>query len=175
MQAHYPNAELTACDLNKDGVDFCVSTFGAKGVYSDIDVSKIMIESMFDLIWCGSLLTHLPSCKSKKFLEFFIDHLDNDGILLITLQGRWQISLQEKHWKCIDDERFNKALSEYDASGYGFVDYEGFEGVGYGISLVKPSWVLSNIEERKDISVIYFAERLWNGHQDVLAVTKQLI
>ncbi len=30
----YPKAELTACDINQDGVDFCKKEFRAHPVYS---------------------------------------------------------------------------------------------------------------------------------------------
>src|SRR5262249_37742284 len=56
LRAAFPEAEITACDLLADGVDFCASTFGAIGVYSDTDLSLIKLpKDNFDLIWVGSL------------------------------------------------------------------------------------------------------------------------
>ena len=34
LRAAFPDAEITACDLDFDGVDFCVQTFGAIPLYS---------------------------------------------------------------------------------------------------------------------------------------------
>src|SRR5262245_10124406 len=32
LKAAFPDAALTACDLSRDGVDFCAATFGARAV-----------------------------------------------------------------------------------------------------------------------------------------------
>src|SRR4029453_1584213 len=37
LKAAFPQASLTACDLDHGCVDFCVATFGARGVYSAAD------------------------------------------------------------------------------------------------------------------------------------------
>lgn len=59
LRSALPDAHLTACDIEKNGVDYCAATFGATPVYSDTDLDKVRFEQPFDLIWCGSLLTHL--------------------------------------------------------------------------------------------------------------------
>src|SRR5690349_8568241 len=54
LKAVFPNAELVACDINRDGVDFCAETFGARPVYSVDDARRVELPGTFDLIWCGS-------------------------------------------------------------------------------------------------------------------------
>ena len=61
LRAAYPLAEITACDLNRDGVEFCAERLGAVPVMSSEDPADIRLAGEFDLIWCGSLLTHLDS------------------------------------------------------------------------------------------------------------------
>src|SRR5262245_38284150 len=61
LRAAFPEAELTACDVNREGVDFCAERFGAVPVYSDPDPERIPLEGTYDLIWVGSLLTHLDA------------------------------------------------------------------------------------------------------------------
>src|SRR5215470_6242471 len=62
LKAGFPAAEITACDLMRDGVDFCASTFGAVPVYSHDDPAKIPLgHNVFDLIWVGSLFTHFDA------------------------------------------------------------------------------------------------------------------
>ena len=39
IRAAYPNAEIAACDIVHDAVDFCVEHFDALPVYSEPDVS----------------------------------------------------------------------------------------------------------------------------------------
>jgi hypothetical protein len=64
-------ANFTACDLDEHGVDFCVRKFGATGAYSDVDPRKIRIQAKFDLIWVGSLFTHLNGDRWSSFLNLF--------------------------------------------------------------------------------------------------------
>jgi SAM-dependent methyltransferase len=60
LRAAFPLAEIIACDLLRDGVDFCTAQFGALPVYFDPVPARIPVaRSAFDLIWVGSLLTHL--------------------------------------------------------------------------------------------------------------------
>src|SRR4051794_27669420 len=37
----FPDARITATDINRDGVDFCERTFGALGVYSDTSAATV--------------------------------------------------------------------------------------------------------------------------------------
>src|SRR5437870_5495298 len=55
LKAAFPGAALTACDIDRDGVDFCASRFGAEPVYSVEDPGRIPVRGPFDLIWVGSL------------------------------------------------------------------------------------------------------------------------
>ena len=41
LRAHYPYANLTACDLDRAGVDFCAKQFGARPVYSQPDLRQL--------------------------------------------------------------------------------------------------------------------------------------
>ena len=60
IRAEFPHAEITACDLDRDGVDFCAKAFGAHRLYSQEDIKSIALPGPgFDLIWVGSLFTHL--------------------------------------------------------------------------------------------------------------------
>jgi SAM-dependent methyltransferase len=67
IRVAFPAARITACDLDRDGVDFCVREFGVNGVYSSSKPAEIPIGDQFDLIWCGSLLTHLSVRQSGTF------------------------------------------------------------------------------------------------------------
>src|SRR5258708_6291328 len=59
LRAHYDYAKITASDLDRDGVDFCARQFRALPVYSKPDLKQLQFTAQFDLIWVGSLVTHL--------------------------------------------------------------------------------------------------------------------
>lgn len=77
-----PHARLPACDLNLDNVEFWARTFGAVPVPSSVQIDAIPLPADFDLIWCGSLLTHLPAEACRAFLRRFHRALQPDGLCL---------------------------------------------------------------------------------------------
>src|SRR5437016_1194151 len=58
LAVHYP-ARIWAGDLQRDMVGFCAREFGAVPVHSSTDFDQLSIVQSFDIIWCGSLVTHL--------------------------------------------------------------------------------------------------------------------
>jgi hypothetical protein len=46
-------AHLTACDVDRDGADFCAATFGATPAYGHNSLREIWLQGNFDLVWVG--------------------------------------------------------------------------------------------------------------------------
>ena len=78
----FPDAQVTACDLGSDEVNFCAATFGAHAVVSRTDIEALTLDERFDLIWCGSLITHLDVPQIEALLHFFHRHLEPGGLLV---------------------------------------------------------------------------------------------
>jgi len=93
LRAAYPHAEFTACDLDRDSVDFCRSRFGVNGVYSQPDLRALPFGEQFDLVWCGSLLTHLPPAAWLDALTALLRWTRDRGVLVFSTQGRYYASL----------------------------------------------------------------------------------
>ena len=164
----FPEAELTASDIDRDGVDFCVGTFGARGAYSDPDLAKVNLPGAFDLIWVGSLFTHLPDSRWWSFLDFLVERLAPEGLLIFTTHGRWSAQrIREDKSPLGSREAQLKMLRGYEASGFGFVGSG--ENQAYGTSLTKAAAVLERVETFADLRVLSYIERGWAGHQDVVA------
>ena len=88
LKAAFPEAELIGCDVNREGVDFCAEQFGAVPVYSDPDPTLIDLDGSFDLIWVGSLLTHLDADRLPGLPRPLPPHLAEGGLLLFSSHGR---------------------------------------------------------------------------------------
>jgi SAM-dependent methyltransferase len=162
--AVYPEAEIVACDIDRDGVDFCVATFGVRGVYSDQDPSRIQLGRTFDLIWCGSLLTHVRDWK--PWLDLFHSSLSEDGVLIFTTAGRFVIeTMRQGKLAGITPDAAEQILRDYEATGFGYADYPGQPG--YGLARAHPSYVLSLLE---DFRVVSLTEHEYAGRQDVYGV-----
>jgi SAM-dependent methyltransferase len=145
LRAAFPSARLTVADIDQDAVDFCARTFGGTPIYSSNDTKQIQVDGSYDLIWCGSLLTHFDMTGCLEFLDFFRSILSLNGILVFTMHGRLSASWLRSR-QCIyglESENIPQLLKSYDTTGFGYSDYPGVQG--YGISLTSPAWVLSQI------------------------------
>ncbi|MFK5947336.1 MAG: class I SAM-dependent methyltransferase [Methylococcales bacterium] len=173
LNTAFPKASITGCDLVKEGVDFCEKQFGSKAVYSDKNLNNINLSTTYDLIWVGSLLTHVDKNQWKAFLDFFNKSLNPGGILLFTAQGRYSASLlknNESTYGLESDEKINNLLNSYDLDGFGFSNY--YHSDDYGITLSAPSNVIKQIELQSNLQLLMCLERGWDNHQDVYACTK---
>jgi SAM-dependent methyltransferase len=159
LKAAFPEAQLTACDIRRDGVDFCATAFGAKPVYSSLDISEIDLQGPFDLIFCSSVFTHFNASQWAAFLPHFESLLMDRGLLLFTTQGRRTAELfrrRELQWG-LTEEGIQKMLSDYDKTGFGFSNYSDNVDL-MGISLSKPSWVFAQIEKLPSLRLVTFRE-----------------
>ncbi len=167
FKAYFPAARLTACDIDPDAVDFCAETFGADKVYSDKNFEQIRLPDTFDLIWCGSLLTHLDIPHWKSFINFCAAHLQKRGLLAFTTHGRYAVKMITDYdfYYGLGKSRACKLVNDYMESGFGYCDYPSESGCG--ISVASPSWVVSFIEEHSELEICSIIEMGWGDHQDV--------
>ncbi len=171
LRAAFPEAEIVGCDLNRSGVDWCSEHFGAKPVYSEIEPDRIPIEGAFDLIWCGSLLTHLDAPRWADFLSLFERLLAPGGSLVVTLHGRLSLQwLQDDHTYGLDEDGVRRVLEGVRREGFGYADYPGQPG--YGISVSLPDWVMRELVRRGTLLIAGYHEMGWHEHQDVLVCRK---
>lgn len=172
----FPDAEFDVCDLDKEGVNFCAKQFGARPLFSKEDFLKVHFDRQYNLIWVGSLFTHLNKENTFKWLAHLAESLTPDGIIIATFHGRYS-EKKGAEFGYIEKLRWKKILSDYKTSGYGYSDYpvdnshDYIEG-SYGVSLSNPSAVIAEVVKIPGVRVFSYVERGWSGHQDVLVVGK---
>ena len=134
LRALFPDAYLMACDLDRDGADFCATQFNATPFYSHEDIRRVNLDTCFDLIWCGSLFTHLDAQQWPDFLVFFAEHLTSDGILVFTTHGRQPIQWMREgvFTYGLNSEEQCRLIEGYVRAGFGFVSPS---NQAFGISL----------------------------------------
>lgn len=165
LKAKYPKARLTASDIDREGVDFCASALGAVPLYSAPNFEGVRFEQRFNLIWVGSLLTHLDAERIKHAVDFLGRQLALGGLLIFTTHGENAVGRMSS--RTLDyGVDVGALLESYQVSGYGYAAYAGQD---YGISLTSPAWIR---ETMKDWRETYFSEAGWGAHQDVFGFVK---
>lgn len=143
---------MYASDVYPEKVEFWQARMGARAIISIEDLKDPRLPVKFDLIWCGSLLTHFDGPLFSNAISTFADALAEGGIAVVPLHGRYGIYMQhERKHMCLPDDRFAVAEEAFKKRGFGFADYHSPEKFHlqelYGISLSASSFVTSVVEQ----------------------------
>jgi len=171
LAARFPKAKMTACDLQREGVDFCARELGMKPVYSQPDFDQINFGQKFDLIWCGSLVTHLDGKAIQSLLVCLERNLEQNGVAIFTAHGDYVAGrLDAGHDYGIGSEAAAKATEMYRKNGIAFMPYLGNEKAEqYGFSLTSPAWIREQCGQIKGWKELHHKPQGWDNHQDVYA------
>ena len=173
LRAAFGDAELIACDLDPAAVDNCVRAFGARGLAASTDPDLIEQVDDVDLIWCGSVVTHLDAPQWTPLLRYFARALRPGGTAVLTTHGRrvaWRMSALPDADYGLTDAVARQVLTCYRATGFGYADYPHQDG--YGISLSSPGWAVGKALETPGLRLVGYQEAAWDRHQDVLVLRK---
>jgi SAM-dependent methyltransferase len=172
LKAAYPDARLTASDPLTDGVDFCAETFGARPVYSAPSPTADSFGEKFDLIWVGSLFTHLDVAQWDHFIELLDELLLPNGVAVVSTHGELVAErMRRGHLYAYPELSVLRALRTYTHAGFAFLE-ESPASIENGINLSTPAWVVGRFLRRPNFRLVMFTEALWANHQDVIAVMK---
>jgi SAM-dependent methyltransferase len=170
LRAAFPNATIYGGDINQGGVEFCAERFGALPVISKVDLDAVDLPESLDLIWCGSLATHLPEASCLALFRRLVDSLAPGGIAGITVCGRGMDFAQRRIFQTIADSEFEQIVAQREETGLGYADYPGQPG--YGMTFVDLRWIQKVIEPRSDAYILSYAEKGWHGGQDIAWIIK---
>ena len=171
LSAYFKDSKISVCDTNKESIEFCRDTFNTIALHSNDDF-KINSQEKFDLIWCGSLLTHLDKEGAKKVFQLFDNILNKNGILIFTTHGREIIKTienMEDGLRGYSEEQLRAVLLGYYDEGFGFIK---IGSRNYGLTVTSPSYIMKMIEDKPNWQIIMYNERKWNNLQDVVAIIK---
>ncbi len=171
LRAAYPNAAVVASDIVEDGVMFCAEKFAATSWLSTTDLETLSTPAKFDLIWSGSVITHLPESSARILLNKFVSWLRPGGIAVFSSHGRK--ALRSQVYGKVDyltGGNRTAAIRGYYRDGYGYADIP--KSPGYGASFVQVDWYWRFFEEIPDVNLVSVTECAWDLHHDVVAVMR---
>lgn len=173
LRAAYPEAELFVADLDEPGAQFSAREFNATKLDSTPDFNAIDFGRRFDLIWVGSLITHLEAQATRDFFAFVARHLTDEGSAVVTAHGAFVAGrlflAQRAHYGLALHEE-GAILAEYQQTGYGYCQYPGQPG--YGISLSSRHWI-RDAAQRAGLVVASHEDHAWDNHQDVVVLRRE--
>ena len=154
LRVEFPKAYLLGVDAQKRCVKAAAQTLGVPAQLLDTSL-KTPFDRPFDLIWVGSLFTHLPQDECERVLAFLRSQLNPDGLLVFTTAG-FQV-------RRIFSEDQKPIVDQFDATGFGYVDRF---SVGYGTTLASPANVTA-MAQVAGLEPVFFKARGWADRQDV--------
>jgi SAM-dependent methyltransferase len=157
----FPDSQIFVSEIDEAKQSFCSSTFGVQGIDLPPDFSGEPTQH-FDLIFVGSLLTHLNASLSINALHYLLKALSEGGLLILTTHGRHATALAASRGRLK-----HNTLRSFLRRGF---EYHGSST--YGSSRMAPSWVLRILESVPDARVVGHKEQGWALHQDVFVIEK---
>jgi SAM-dependent methyltransferase len=168
LSAQWPEAELRVCDVDFPGIAFCMTHLGAMGFQVGTDPALYKLEPIHDLIWVGSVVTHLDATNIKKLLIALHAGLAPGGYLCFTSHDSYPVERMKTgnfHY-CLDTAGIETVVQGYEKDGYGYADYPGVKG--YGVSATTPAWITQCADSVGGWHQVAYQPRGWDNHQEVV-------
>jgi SAM-dependent methyltransferase len=167
LRAAFPDASISVSDTYAASARFCAESFGCT------DIEGALEPDRFDLIWVGSVFTHLSEDEVSALLFRLAAALRLNGVLVFTTHGRFSSArhLADPQAELYTPGRLqnDRIVAGYLNRGFGFVRHE---GQAEGVSIISPAWIHQQLAASTGLLQVYFQERGWDYHQDVYALLR---
>ena len=191
LAAAFPNAELTACDLMESAAQFCADTFGGTSIKSCEDVGRVTLPTKYDLVWLGSVFTHLPKHRWISLLAFLAQWTNPSGVIVFTSHGNKAIKHMDNHvlkrnpymiptdiWRSIKQNLPLKGF-QFFAIRAGNQKANMARGIEtsegeYGFSFATEDWVKHLLSDNPDWDLVTYASGGWGNNHDVVTLLRRV-
>ena len=156
-----PEADVIACDIHPDAVDFVSRHLATPAVASVGVPEKLDLGRRFDVVFVLSFFSHLPQSSWQRWLVSLAAHTALDGLLIFTTHG--------------ERSRVNFGNPAIGADGFWFKPESGQQDLApdeYGSAITLPAYVIGRASGIPDMRLVRFQEGFWWGHQDVYVLRR---
>jgi SAM-dependent methyltransferase len=173
LKALYPAAQLVGQDVNPDWLNWCSDNLAIETAISATPIGLVQLEEgQFDLIWAGSVFSHLPEDGTVHLLKQFSKALTDDGIVVISTAGKTQGGgYVPGKLSFVSTEDTELMLQTFDEGEYGFAPYNVGAYEQWGHSLIPAAWFTEN-SYKVGLSLSNVRESAFGGVQDVYTFRK---
>lgn len=168
LRAFFPGAQITFADQDKGCVQFCAETFHGLSYQTPHSFADLQFEHKYDLIWLGSVFTHMDYERMKILFDKLFNSLQQAGLLIGTFRGNKMYQTYLRNPKVAERDR--DLIKQYEETGVAYKAYDNF-GYDWGLSLVKPFKLIELGERNPDARLVAYTEVGWANAHDVAAWT----
>ncbi len=173
LRAAFPNATLLAADLDPKAIKIVSELLMTQTIQLTKDLS-VQLPGAFDLIWVGSLFTHVDEDYTVRLLSFLMHHLTARGVIVATTHGSLvahRIATRERLYN-LTDEAAAAVTQDYETAGFAFAPYRA--GTDYGISVARPD-KMAQLAHSVGFEMTFFKAKGWAQHQDCFCFRRMVL
>ncbi len=169
LVAHRGPGGVVCCDLDPEAAAFCASEFGVQGVKVDVDLDPGQLGEPFDLIWMGSVLTHLTNTAGSELVAKLLALLNSKGTLAFSTHGDYSLDDLEALLPSVGASE-SEIRREVGDVGYCYRKYRHYSGADYGLMWHSPDYVLAWMRDTFHLVLVDRESDAWGqGRQDLWA------
>lgn len=174
LKAYFPKARLVGQDVDPDWMNWCATVLGIETVVSAPTIEEVEFEEdQYDVIWAGSVFSHVPESAARHLLLQFRKALTNKGIVIFSTAGQiMRNAYRPGGMHNITDEQITTMCAAFDSGNYAYGAYDRSAYANWGHSLIPWEWILARSAEYK-MPLCGFYESGWGLVQDVYAMRKE--
>lgn len=181
LRAALPDAELSACDIDRDAIDFCASQFGCRPFRTGWYPWSLRAIGQHDLVVCISLLTHTHKNFLRRVLGLWERMLKPGGVLVFSFLGEryideW-IAGKMEHYGPVSMAIRDKKVREFHKNGHTFCGYStsySFTKKKYGIGFLSQTVVENEISGFRRLRYLETIPGFENSFGQDIAVVRKL-
>lgn len=172
-----PPERITACDVDAVGVRFCAAEFGVQPLVSSWDLAQIQLDT-YDVIWSGSVFTHLDADGGDILLGKLASALEPGGLLIFSMHGDYSLGGLEDLYEKIYADEAEDIRREVAETGFSFRAYDErfgtFPGT-YGMSWHTVGYLEDRIRKLSNdaLELVTHEPQGWDLHHDVVAFRRR--
>lgn len=170
MRAMFPTAEMWFSDIDPSCTEFCANTFTGTAVPSYEDLDRTELPSGMDLVWVGSVFTHIDYARMQTLFDKLYGSLGIGGILIATFRGHRTYEIAKQ--KPDQAKLYAKMLEDYEKDGIGYQSYGRQELGDWGLSLSSIEKVVGLGRKHPKARLVGYSEAGWANIHDVGAWIK---
>lgn len=168
LRAAFPDARFFWCDI--EGADFCAARFGGEAIMSSHSLLDVELPTV-DVVWIGSLFTHLTEQRTRIYLDHIASCLNPGGVIVATFHG----------WMSTDNYRRNmygdmgllaRLEKRCKKTGWAFEPSDKALDPEWGYSLTTAGRIAEIARDVAGMRIGSIAEGAWAGNHDVLTLVR---